>query len=121
MKKIEIYDPAICCSTGVCDPGVNTELLRVAIAVDSLKKQGADITRYNLSSESQAFISNKEVKNLLIQGKDILPVTIVDGEIVKTKFHLTNDEFYKYTGILVVEIDKTTNAFDCCNGESGCC
>ncbi|GAA3644248.1 arsenite efflux transporter metallochaperone ArsD [Asaccharospora irregularis] len=120
MKKIEIYDPAMCCSTGVCGPSVDTELLRVATIVDSLKKQGADITRYNLSSEPQAFISNKDVNNLLTEDNDILPITIVDGQIVKTKSHLTNDEFYKYTGILIVEVDKPTNN-GCCGGDSGCC
>lgn len=120
MKKIEIYDPAMCCSTGVCGPSVDTELLRVATVVDSLKKQGADITRYNLSSEPQAFISNKDVNDLLTEDNDVLPITIVDGQIVKTKSHLTNDEFYQYTGLLIVEIDKTTSN-SCCGGDSGCC
>ncbi|WP_024621344.1 arsenite efflux transporter metallochaperone ArsD [Metaclostridioides mangenotii] len=120
MKKIEIYDPAMCCSTGVCGPSVDTELLRVATVVDSLKKQGAGITRYNLASEPQAFITNKDVNNLLTEDNDILPITIVDGEIVKTKSHLTSDEFYKYTGILVVEIDSTANN-SCCGGDSSCC
>ena len=37
MKKIEIFDPAMCCSTGVCGPGVDPELLRMATMVS--KKQ----------------------------------------------------------------------------------
>lgn len=120
MKKIEIYDPAMCCSTGVCGPSVDTELLRVATVVDSLKKHGADITRFNLSSEPQAFISNIAVNNLLKEDNDILPITIVDGQIVKTKSHLTNEEFTKYTGIIIAEVNTTENN-SCCDGESGCC
>lgn len=120
MKKIEIYDPAMCCSTGVCGPSVDTELLRVATVVESLKKHGADITRYNLSSEPQAFISNKDINNLLKEDNNILPVTIVDGEIVKTKSHLTNEEFTKYTGIMIAEVNTVDNN-SCCGGENGCC
>lgn len=39
MKKIEIFDPAMCCSTGVCGPSVNPELIRVAAVVENLKKK----------------------------------------------------------------------------------
>ncbi|BDR67667.1 arsenic resistance operon repressor [Clostridium tetani] len=120
MKKIEIYDPAMCCSTGVCGPSVNTELLRVATVIDGLNKQGSHITRYNLSSNPQAFVSNKKVNELLMKDNDILPITIVDGEIVKTKCHLTNDEFFKYTGIKI-ESNKSTNKGCCCGVNNGCC
>ena len=47
MKKVEIFDPAMCCSTGVCGPGVDPELTRVASAVYSLRtKRNFDIKRY---------------------------------------------------------------------------
>lgn len=120
MKKIEIFDPAMCCSTGVCGPSVDTELLRVATVIDNLNKQGANITRYNLSSNPQAFILNENVNKLLMKDNDILPITIVDGEIVKTKYHLTNDEFFKYTGIKIKSSNNTNNSC-CCRGNNGCC
>lgn len=122
MKKIEIYDPAMCCSTGVCGPSIDQELLRVATLIDSLTKNGADITRYNLSSEPQAFVSNEEVKHLLSEDNDILPITIVDGKVVKTKEYLTNEEFSFYTNIIIVTQPVQTA---CCTPEeaeqSGCC
>ena len=34
-KKIEIFDPAMCCSTGICGPSVNENLLRVATLINS--------------------------------------------------------------------------------------
>jgi len=51
MKKVEIFDPAMCCSTGVCGPSVDPELTRVAAAVYSLEKKGFDIKRYQLTSD----------------------------------------------------------------------
>lgn len=62
MKKIEIFDPAMCCSTGVCGPSVNPELIRVAAVVENLKKSGIHIIRHNLSSEPQAFVQNTIIK-----------------------------------------------------------
>ena len=47
MNKVEIFDPAMCCSTGVCGPSVDPELTRVASAIYSLEKKGFNIKRYN--------------------------------------------------------------------------
>lgn len=124
MKKIEIYDPAMCCASGVCGPSVDTELLRVATVVDNLKRNGIDIRRFNLASEPQAFISNKMINDLLMQDNDILPVTLVDGEVAKTKQHLTNAEFSTITGILSMTVPAPA-AQACCSdvaaGESSAC
>ena len=30
MKKMTIYEPAMCCSTGLCGVGVDTKLLRIS-------------------------------------------------------------------------------------------
>lgn len=87
MKKIEIFDPAMCCSTGVCGPSVNPELIRVAAVVENLKKSGIHIIRHNLSSEPQAFVQNTIINAALnVKGTEILPVTMVDGAIVKEEW-----------------------------------
>ncbi len=100
MKKIEIFDPAMCCSTGVCGPSVDPELIRVSIVVNNLKKNGIDITRYNLASEPAAFIENEAINQLLTEkGPDVLPVTMIDGEVVKEKAHFTTEEFANVSGI----------------------
>ena len=85
MKKIEIFDPAMCCSTGVCGPSVDKDLLRMATLIDTLKNMGIEIKRHNLSSEPQAFIQNTVIKELLeAKGTDILPATLVDGKVAVT-------------------------------------
>jgi len=126
MSKIEIFDPAMCFSTGLCGLSVDKELLRVATTINNLTKKGADIVRHNLTSEPQAFIDNQKVNQLLnSKGTDILPITFVDGELVKTNAHLTNAEFAKYSGLpkeVIAEIalnkDKKEGGC-CCKG--GCC
>ncbi len=94
MKKMVIYDPAMCCPTGVCGPSVDKNLLRVAILLNRLEKRGIKVERHNLSDNPQAFIDNSEVNKLLMdQGIDVLPITMVDGQIVKTGEYPTNEEF----------------------------
>lgn len=63
MKKMVIYDPAMCCSTGVCGPGVDPELLRVSALLNSLKNNGISVERYNLNGNPQAFIDSKVIKS----------------------------------------------------------
>lgn len=94
MKKMVIYDPAMCCPTGVCGPSVDKNLLRVAILLNRLEKRGIKVERHNLSDNPQAFVDNKAVNKLLVdEGVDVLPITMVDGEVVKTGEYPTNEEF----------------------------
>mgnify|MGYP000008068119 CR=1 FL=1 len=105
MKRIEIYDPAMCCSTGVCGPVVDPELIRMSAVVHNLKKQAVDVSRYNLTSEPDAFVSNAEVRQLLAEeGPEVLPVTFVDGKVAKKQGYPTNEELEQWTGIAAAEL-----------------
>lgn len=103
MKRIEIYDPAMCCSTGVCGPSIDQELLRISTVLNKLANNldsGVKVDRYNLTNNPQAFIDNEAINEMLNKkGVDILPVTIVDGKIVKTKNYPTNDELSKLLNV----------------------
>ncbi|UYT88684.1 arsenite efflux transporter metallochaperone ArsD [Priestia megaterium] len=105
MKKVEIFDPAMCCSTGVCGPSVDPELTRVASAVFALRKKGFDITRYNLTSEPNKFVDQLEVNKVLMsKGPDALPVVLVDGEIKKIESYPTNEELAKWFDVKAEEL-----------------
>ena len=102
MKKIEIFDPAMCCATGVCGPAIDPELLRVATAINSLQQKGVDIRRHGLSNDPMAFITNQTINDLLqTEGAEILPVTLLDGQVAKTKTYPSNQEFAEWLGINV--------------------
>ncbi|GBG55822.1 arsenic resistance operon repressor [Sporomusaceae bacterium FL31] len=122
MRKIEIYDPAMCCSTGICGPSIDQELLRVATVMNSLAKRGVFITRYNLSSDPQAFIDNKKVNEYLIKEEvEVLPITLVDGEVVKTRAYPTDDEFAQWTGLAKSEFTAASESKGCGCCDGGCC
>jgi hypothetical protein len=123
MSKMIIYDPAMCCSTGVCGPSVDPELLRVAAIISNLQKKGIGIERYNLSGNPEAFVSDAAISELLRQhGPKILPAVVVDGKIVKTKAYPTNEEFAKWLGIPADDIGGGKQPAKKCNcGPGGCC
>jgi len=129
MKKMIIFDPAMCCSTGVCGPAVNSDLLRVSTVINRLKKKDIVVERYNLTTDPQAFVDNKIVNQLLSSdGVDILPVTILDSVVVKTKQYPTNAEFSKlldvpeeYLKTKVQIKTKIQNKDKGCGCKGGCC
>ncbi|MBU5593016.1 arsenite efflux transporter metallochaperone ArsD [Clostridium sp. MSJ-4] len=123
MKKMIIFDPAMCCSTGVCGPSVDRELLRVSTVINNLKNNGILVERHNLTSNPQIFVDNKEINKILNEGGvEVLPVTMVDGVIVKTKAYPTNKEFCEILGIaeedLKANIKKPSSSCGC---KGGCC
>jgi len=121
MKKIEIFDPAMCCSTGVCGPSIDPELMRMATVINALKEKGIIIKRHGLSSEPQDFVSNKVISDILQkEGADILPVTLVDGEVAKTKKYPTNEELSKWLNI-EINSKPPKKSGGCCCGSKGCC
>lgn len=124
MNSIKIYDPAMCCSSGVCGPSIDPELLRVATVINKLDKKGISIQRYNLNHSPQAFVKNRLVQQILKQeGVNILPITLVNDQVVKKGAYLTNEEFCKYLELSssVLNDDCCNEDSTCCNGEDGCC
>ena len=87
MKKIEIFDPAMCCPTGLCGTNINPELMRIAVVIETLKRQGVIVTRHNLREYLQ--------KN----GAEALPITLVDGEIAVSKTYPTTKQMSEWTGV----------------------
>jgi hypothetical protein len=123
MKKIEVYDPALCCSTGVCGPDVDTALVGFAADVDSLKKSGGDLVRLNLAQDPSAFAENPLVKGLLARsGQSALPVILVDGEIALVGRYPTRSELFSYAGLSGTGEgeSKKISTKGCCD-DSGCC
>lgn len=123
MKKIAIFEPAMCCPTGVCGPSVDPELLRISTVINNLKNKGITVERYNLTSNTQIFIENKVINKMLIKdGVEILPVTMVDDEVVKTKAYPTDEELSNLLEVPVeyLKANAKKTSDECCDN-GGCC
>lgn len=93
MAKIEIFEPALCCPTGVCGPSVDPELLRITGLVKASKKSNSRILRRNMSHNPDAFVDHPQVTPLLEEkGMEVLPITLVDGQVFVTGRYPSNEE-----------------------------
>ena len=93
-NKFVIYDPPMCCSTGVCGPNPDKALINLQDTLEKVKKMGAEVERHLITQSPQAFRENPEIIKL-IQEKQLkaLPITTCDGKIVKTGAYPTLKEF----------------------------
>jgi len=83
MLKLEVFDPAMCCATGICGNSVDPKLVTFASDLEWLKKQGVDVVRHGLSFEPAEFVKNEAVKSTLqSDGNDSLPIVVIDNKIV---------------------------------------
>ena len=64
MKTIQVFDPALCCSTGVCGADVDQALVSFSADAAWAKLNGAQIERFNLAQQPMAFAENGTVKGL---------------------------------------------------------
>jgi Arsenical resistance operon protein ArsD len=79
---LEVFDPARCCSTGVCGPSVDPQLARFEADLRWLGSQGASVTRDNLAAEPGEFVARPVVAAMLASGgEDVLPIVLVDGKL----------------------------------------
>lgn len=97
---VEVYDPPMCCSTGVCGPDVDQALVDFSNNVKWLKSQGIDVKRYNLGQEPEAFKSNVPViTRVQKEGTECLPIIIINGEIVSEGGYPDKEQLKQFTGM----------------------
>lgn len=93
MKTLKIFEPAMCCPTGMCGVGINPELMRIATVLDNLTQNGVAVGRFNLTSAPQAFVNNPAVNAAInTKGVEALPIIMVDDKIVISGRYPTNEE-----------------------------
>ena len=98
--KVEIYDPAMCCSSGLCGPAIDPVLVKINDAIIALKRQNVEVERFNLAQQTKLFLENKTVADLLHKnGKKVLPITFVNGVVLRTDGYPTYEELCASLGI----------------------
>jgi hypothetical protein len=104
MTKFEVFDPPLCCPTGVCGPSVDPALVRFAADFHWLAAQGVHVDRFNLAQQPQAYVANPLVKAALVEhGNACLPLILVNGAIVSKGRYPSRRELATMTGVEYVE------------------
>ncbi len=93
MMRVDVFDPEMCCSTGLCGPAPDEALIRIEDALERLREEGVEVSRHQLSRDPQSFLGNEEVyRRLLSQGTGSLPMIAVDGDLQFTGRYPTYEE-----------------------------
>ncbi len=111
MRKMQIFELAMCCLTSQSDG--SPELLRISAVLNSLKKNGIEVDRFNLSDLPMEFINNKEISQLICNKECIgkLPITVLDEKIVVTGRYPTSEEFANLFNIPMNFLGDQSNCF----------
>ncbi|MDD5035979.1 MAG: arsenite efflux transporter metallochaperone ArsD [Methylococcaceae bacterium] len=122
MKKLAIYEPAMCCSTGVCGVEVDPVLVQFAADLQWLAEQGVAVARYNLSQQPQAFAENPDIVREMEAGMERLPIVTLDGRVISTGVYLSRAQLTEKLGLAIppVSIPAAVETA-CCKPGGGCC
>ena len=127
MKKLNIFDPAMCCDTGICGVDADTALIEFASNLDWLQKNGVEVQRFNLAQEPAAFINDPLIKAEINEsGESCLPLLVLEGEVISRGVYPDRQQLQSWTGIeplqqsaeTAIEQEKTTS---CDSASSSCC
>ncbi|MEP7050712.1 MAG: arsenite efflux transporter metallochaperone ArsD [Pseudomonadota bacterium] len=127
MPVLQVFDPPMCCSSGVCGPSVDPELARFSGDLEWLKSQGVEVRRFNLAQDPGAFVQHKGVQEALAaKGNDCLPLLLVDERVAVEGAYPSRETLAALTGVVV---RKAAVGASCCGPstansaakKSGCC
>jgi hypothetical protein len=98
--QVRVFDPAMCCSTGVCGPSVDPRLARFSADLDWLKSRGVSVERFNLAQQPAAFVEHAPVKQALDDtGEAALPLILVNGAVRSAGTYPTREQLAEWAGV----------------------
>jgi hypothetical protein len=132
VTSVKVFDPAMCCSTGVCGPSVDPDLARFAADLHWLAGEGVAVERFNLAQQPDAFVAHALVtKSLQERGEAALPLILVGERKVSEGAYPSRDELAHWAGVdgsadaqnthTDDAVGALTRADSCECGEGGCC
>lgn len=129
MNTVHIYDPSLCCSSGVCGEDVDQSLVDISATLVNAKAEGIEVVRHNLANAPLDFAAEPAVKRLLTdEGSDALPAIVVNGRLVLSGRYPSIDELRAWSAggqpVVVPNADAMrltpVHSTSCCGG-SACC
>lgn len=128
MATLRVYDPAMCCATGVCGPSVDPQLVQFAADLHWLETQQVRVQRYNLAQQPDAFLRQKKVADLLQEfDEQALPILLLNDEVIASGRYPSREELAqaltaaKERSQAKAQTPSSSSANSCCGPDSSCC
>ncbi len=95
-NELIIYEGVMCCSTGVCGPEPDQDLIAFNETLKRLQNEfdgKLTIMRASLVFNSLVFLAHPEIaRRVKENGSGILPITTINGEIISEQKYLKYEE-----------------------------
>jgi AhpD family alkylhydroperoxidase len=97
---VEVYDPPMCCPSGVCGPDPDPQQARFSADLAWLRHKGVEVRRHNLAQEPLVFAQNPEVKRVIDEtdGKG-LPAILLDGKVKQHGAYPSRSDLASWLGL----------------------
>jgi hypothetical protein len=113
MATLKVFDPPMCCSTGVCGAEVDLRLVQLASDLTYLREQGVSIERFNLRDHAQAFTEHPQVIDQMGAENEFLPIFLVNDQVMSRGLYPNREQLQQW---MAFEAPSS-----CCSPGSGCC
>ncbi|MCE2790833.1 MAG: arsenite efflux transporter metallochaperone ArsD [Planctomycetota bacterium] len=121
MALVQVFDPPMCCSTGVCGPEVDSALPQFAADLERLRAVGHKVQRFNLAQQPLEFVQNQTIHKLIsTAGTNCLPVVLIEGKLVAQGTYPSLQELTAWIGEPITAALPLSSGGGCC-GNQGCC
>jgi arsenite-transporting ATPase len=122
MTTIRVYEPALCCNTGVCGEDVDPALVAFSADLAALRELGVDIERHNLANDPAAFANDDTVRGFLqVAGSEGLPLTVVDGVTVATGEYPSRERLMAFAQPAAATVPAAAELPLLAGSDAGCC
>jgi hypothetical protein len=121
MSKLEVFEPAMCCLTGLCGVDVDPVLVQFNADIQWLTGHGIEVVRHGLGHDAAAFASNLDVVREMRTGMDRLPVAMVDGKIISIGAYPSRAQLVQKLGLKIPAAEKPHIRAGACGCKPGEC
>lgn len=121
MRNVKVFDPPMCCSTGLCGTEPDPALARFAADLQWLQSQGVVVERFSLSQQPDRFTKDATVMQAMnSRGADVLPIVMVNDQIVAERQYLSREQLGSRLGLVPAVSPAAPKAGGCCCGSGEC-
>ncbi|NOX80887.1 MAG: arsenite efflux transporter metallochaperone ArsD [Deltaproteobacteria bacterium] len=100
MARLEIFEPAMCCPSGVCGTNIDQGLVQFAADLEWIRSRGVEVERYNLAQQPDKFVQSGPVKNAMaLAGDKCLPIILANGRIVAQNTYPDRSSLARLAGL----------------------
>jgi hypothetical protein len=121
MNTLEVFEPAMCCATGVCGVDVDPALVQFSADLQWLTEHGVEVVRHDLGHDAASFAANPDVVRELHAGMDRLPIATVDGQIISVGVYPSRAQLIQKLDFKIPADDKPRIKVGSCGCKPGEC